>query len=85
MSYEGILIDLESKLSKLRIKPLIGTSEEVGLTIFEIKKAEFYIEAFKKAKAFDAVLKSIECSKSYSHLAEDVIDIIKNYESGGPE
>ena len=62
-------------------------NEEYILQFFEgvhekDNKAEL-IEVYRKAKAFDAILKSYDEAFSREHMADDVSNIIEKYESGG--
>lgn len=52
-NYDGMIIDLESSLESYKLKEHDGTIESAGLNILEIKKKQYQIEAYKKARAFD--------------------------------
>ena len=45
-------------------------------------KAEL-LEVYRKAEAFDAILKSYDEAFSREHMADKVSNIIEEYESGG--
>ena len=49
------------------------------------KQREELSEVYRKAEAFDAVLKSEKEAISESHMADDVLGIIDKYKSGDSE
>lgn len=71
------LNQIESDLYKLN--SITNGSGEVVEMVSELK------EKYRKAKAFDEVLRIYDESKSNTLLADDVIEIVQKYESGEME
>ena len=80
MSYKEEIEDLEERLSLYRRNIGRNNARDALLTQ-KIKRMEEQLELFKKAKAFDEVLKSFDESISEGHMADDVCNIVNKFRS----